>query len=355
MRVEKFLYRSAVLIGLLLVACAPVAPTPTAETTILPTPPDTGSPLPTPGSPLPTPGGAEPTAVTRAASFLARRLGLPFDQVAVVSFEAVEWPDTSLGCPQPGMAYAQVIVPGYRVLLEAAGSAYQVHTNSDGSEVVMCQSDEAQGDPAGAFQTLLTYFAREHPGFGLTQQGEWRQEERAPAEERLDATTLAWRGGEWEMELTLPVVPQPTYQVTLTHRGAGVVWTGALEPDGQVVADVPLLVSSVVTPCDETVGPEALEGWARVEASAAGGVVHIAQNLSYVCCADLAVSAGVDGQTVRVIETNVGDICRCICGYPLGIDLEGLPPGTYTVEVWGVQYMDVHPLELLGRVEVEVE
>lgn len=326
------------------------------EIVILAPAPDIGSPLPTPGSLLPTPGAAEPAAVTRATSFLARRLAIPFEQITVISYEWVEWPDTSLGCPQPGMAYAQVIVPGYRVLLEVAGSTYLAHTNSDGSEVVICQGENAQdlSDPEGAFQALLAYFAQEHPGFGLTQQGEWGQEDRTPAE-RLGSSTLAWRGGEWEMELTFPVIPQPAYRVTLSYRQAGVVWSGTLEPDGQVIADVPLVVSSMVTPCDQSIGPEALQGWAQVEASATGGVVHISQKLSYVCCADLAVSAGVDGHTVRVIETNVGEICRCICGYPLSIDLEGLPPGAYTVEVWGAQHMDVHPLELLGRVQVEVE
>jgi len=36
------------------------------------------------------------------------------------------------------------------------------------------------------------------------------------------------------------------------------------------------------------------------------------------------------------------------------VDLAGLAPGTYTVEIWGVQHLDVHSLELLGSAEVTI-
>ncbi len=52
--------------------------------------------------------------------------------------EAVDWSDASLGCPEPGQVYAQVITPGYRVLLEAAGKEYEVHTDQIGRSAVIC-------------------------------------------------------------------------------------------------------------------------------------------------------------------------------------------------------------------------
>ena len=52
--------------------------------------------------------------------------------------ESVQWSDTSLGCPQEGMMYAQVITPGYKLVFDIAGASYAVHTNSDGSNVVVC-------------------------------------------------------------------------------------------------------------------------------------------------------------------------------------------------------------------------
>ena len=35
--------------------------------------------------------------------------------------EAVTWSDGSLGCPQPGEYYTQVLVPGYWIVFDVAG------------------------------------------------------------------------------------------------------------------------------------------------------------------------------------------------------------------------------------------
>jgi hypothetical protein len=75
------------------------------------------------------PAGSE-QAVRLAQEDLARKLGLASEAIRVVSVEAVEWRDTSLGCPQPGMMYAQVITPGYRVVLQAGGQRYDYHTDT---------------------------------------------------------------------------------------------------------------------------------------------------------------------------------------------------------------------------------
>ncbi len=68
-------------------------------------------------------------AVRLAREDLAQKLGLAPEAIRLVSVETVEWRDTSLGCPQPGMMYAQVITPGFRVVLEAAGKKYDYHTD----------------------------------------------------------------------------------------------------------------------------------------------------------------------------------------------------------------------------------
>lgn len=91
------------------------------------------------------PGSAD--AVRLAKEDLARRLDVSPEDVQVVSIEAVQWPDTSLGCPQPGMMYAQVITPGFRVLLEAEGETYQYHTDR-AARVVLCQPDGAGQAPS---------------------------------------------------------------------------------------------------------------------------------------------------------------------------------------------------------------
>jgi len=40
--------------------------------------------------------------------------------IRVVSAEAKNWPDSSLGCPTPGHAYSQIITPGYRIVIGTA-------------------------------------------------------------------------------------------------------------------------------------------------------------------------------------------------------------------------------------------
>ena len=51
--------------------------------------------------------------------------------------EPVQWPDTSLGCAEEGMMYAQVITPGYRVLIQAEARLYTVHVG--GGRAVICR------------------------------------------------------------------------------------------------------------------------------------------------------------------------------------------------------------------------
>ena len=55
---------------------------------------------------------------------VAKLAGVPADQVTVISAEAVTFPDGSLGCPQPGMAYTQALVDGYKIVAEAGGKTY---------------------------------------------------------------------------------------------------------------------------------------------------------------------------------------------------------------------------------------
>jgi hypothetical protein len=66
----------------------------------------------------------------QAKTDLADRVGVPVDQITVVSSEEVTWPDSSLGCPEPGMMYAQVLTAGTRIVLSAGGRQYSYHSSS---------------------------------------------------------------------------------------------------------------------------------------------------------------------------------------------------------------------------------
>lgn len=83
-------------------------------------------------------GGASlPAPVEAALQAAAVELGVGVDALTVVSMERREWPDTGLGCPQPGEFYAQVITPGYLVIVQGAGRELEYHTD-DGTNVVLC-------------------------------------------------------------------------------------------------------------------------------------------------------------------------------------------------------------------------
>ena len=78
--------------------------------------------------------------VQMAKEDLARRLELSVSEISVISVEAVDWPDTSLGCPEPGMMYAQVITPGYLIVLGAAGQNYKYHTDTE-QRALLCEEN----------------------------------------------------------------------------------------------------------------------------------------------------------------------------------------------------------------------
>ena len=58
-------------------------------------------------------------------------------EVTVVSVEATQWSDGSLGCPVEGMMYTQAIVPGYQIELEVNENIYEVHTDAN-SRTALC-------------------------------------------------------------------------------------------------------------------------------------------------------------------------------------------------------------------------
>ena len=77
--------------------------------------------------------------IEKAKADLAQRLSISAPQISLVEVAQVEWSDSSLGCPQPGMDYLQVITPGYLIRLEAAGQEYEYHSNRD-TYFVLCEN-----------------------------------------------------------------------------------------------------------------------------------------------------------------------------------------------------------------------
>ena len=75
----------------------------------------------------------EAAATNLALDYLSARLDVKVEAIAVVSAEFVQWPDSCLGVTSDGVFCAEVITPGFRIILEHAGVQYEYHTDTAGN------------------------------------------------------------------------------------------------------------------------------------------------------------------------------------------------------------------------------
>ncbi|HSM70960.1 MAG TPA: hypothetical protein VK851_05405 [Anaerolineales bacterium] len=76
--------------------------------------------------------------IETAKADLVQRLSLPPPEINLVTAIEVTWPDSSLGCPQPGVEYAQVLTEGFLINLEANGNIHEYHADTSG-QIVSCE------------------------------------------------------------------------------------------------------------------------------------------------------------------------------------------------------------------------
>jgi hypothetical protein len=81
------------------------------------------------------PETVDPAAVTAAVETVSAQLAVAADQVEVVSFQEMEWPDGCLGLANPDEGCTMAIVPGWQIIVSVAGTTYEVRTNDTGSMV----------------------------------------------------------------------------------------------------------------------------------------------------------------------------------------------------------------------------
>lgn len=84
--------------------------------------------MPSKPTPASTSGPSANRLVTQAKEDLAQRLSIDVDQIQLLEFEAVVWPDGGLGCPEPGVVYTQVPQDGALIRLEAEDKVYEYHS-----------------------------------------------------------------------------------------------------------------------------------------------------------------------------------------------------------------------------------
>lgn len=86
---------------------------------------------------------ADNDIATLAVKTLAAHLDVPVDAISVDTVRAIDWPDSSAGCPQPGEAYMQVITPGHRITLRVDGDFHFVHEAN--GRAIVCERRKAVG------------------------------------------------------------------------------------------------------------------------------------------------------------------------------------------------------------------
>ena len=91
-----------------------------------------------PSPSTPTASGLQ-SLIETAKEDLTRRLSISMTQISLVEATEVVWPDSSLGCPQEGMAYAQVLTPGYLIRLESGNKEFEYHA-SKGTFITYCEN-----------------------------------------------------------------------------------------------------------------------------------------------------------------------------------------------------------------------
>lgn len=109
--------------------------------------------LPPERRPEPVPPISEPPTVTgqvpdalleEIITDASDRTGVEPAAIVTVQGQAVTWPDGSLGCPEPDVAYTQALVPGHWVVLDAGGTTLDYRVGRGGS-FILC--DSALGTP----------------------------------------------------------------------------------------------------------------------------------------------------------------------------------------------------------------
>jgi hypothetical protein len=155
--------REFVALAVLLAACGgsageagplspePPAPPPVAGSSAASSAPSITSPTATTGMTAPPTSGSAPAATIPPAAATSVVGEVPVELLAVVLAHAagivgkdasaltvtraefVEWPDGSLGCPEPGMLYPQVITPGYRVEVTHPGGTLDFRLTEEGA------------------------------------------------------------------------------------------------------------------------------------------------------------------------------------------------------------------------------
>jgi len=96
-----------------------------------------------------------------ARQLVGQTLGVPAQAVQVVSSTPREFPDTSLDCPAPDLAYAQVLTPGHVVIVETEGRRFDVRVAGASGRICHRRKGSPSAPPPGPLPAQAAAAARE--------------------------------------------------------------------------------------------------------------------------------------------------------------------------------------------------
>lgn len=97
-------------------------------------------PTPTPSTPdkILEPALTDNEYINMSIKELSRLKSVGVDRIGIKEVVKRDWGNSSLGCPQSGKLYAQMITPGYLIVLTLDNSDYFYHGGLN--KVVLCQN-----------------------------------------------------------------------------------------------------------------------------------------------------------------------------------------------------------------------
>lgn len=154
-----------------------------------------------------------------ALDIVSKHLSVPSSELEIVRIEPVEWRDSSLGCPQPGMEYLQVITPGYLgIIRHRSGTTHRVHMTAGGGFVCEARPEKAAAKGPSPLPTFsrsqLEALARADLADRLAVPGD-------------EVSLIGTRPVEWpdatlgcaRTDATTPSAATKGFVITLGHRG----------------------------------------------------------------------------------------------------------------------------------------
>lgn len=231
------------------------------------------------------------------------------------TYQVQAWTDTSLGCPQPTVVYDEETIQGYNFTLEISDDdqSYELHSNLDGSTVVLCTPIDRAN--------LVAYRTYQNGVYLVDYPQSWQIVEN----DNLSEVIISPSGEDDCEEVGLKIVQQPFFGDAATMlddaiREAGLVQNIGLQaPVGDSETALTMIYQaacgSVIRQYRVSAFPDPTTGfgtvilqWSPVQEFAEWAEVYL----------DILQSFNLlNGETVVENGGNVVDVDRLLAGYPV--------------------------------------